>query len=574
MILPFIFYNLIILRQDKKYSHQWHHRTPPYDRSTENSESFDSKKVSNDNQSHNKNKNEGKDLAALEEEVRYLREVIKQGKLREINEETSSSKKMEQGNSFRTSEEPSQDSNVDNITGLFNLIISEDLLHEKQSTSISFFKPQEKQSTSISSSELQKKQSASIFSKPQEKQSTSTSPSQERQSTSISTSREKQSTFISQEKQNMTLSLRSSVRIQKLHLLPLPFEFNTDSKKMDQKKHHCSESKQEYSDFEQDSDSKDSSDSEKSSYSKQSSSDSKQRPFKFRPSRSQQRSSRSRPSRSRPPKSDQNSQQRSSKSRPPKSDRNSKSQQKSSKSRPSKSRPPKSDQNSQQRSSKSRPPNSKSGQSFSKRRSKSGRKSSSVRQQSHRRTQKYLNIRDMPETLKDALRRELFWIIERIPAENQLDINSTFDSQHNLVTGMIVPTVMAALDSDTYPVTEAIIYDMIHAHHKHQREEHLNKSKFKVHEFEQIKKNSAFHSPEVSETDTENLNEKRNIVIKKLKWRSSTKRTRVYDDDFYEKEQIAPLRSPKWVVGDYQGSLKNEIKKTCYRRTSDSLPQI
>lgn len=54
MILPFIFYNLIILRQDKKYSHQRHHRTPPYDRSTENSESFDSKKVLKDNQSYNK----------------------------------------------------------------------------------------------------------------------------------------------------------------------------------------------------------------------------------------------------------------------------------------------------------------------------------------------------------------------------------------------------------------------------------------------------------------------------------------------------------------------------------------
>ncbi|CAB4407641.1 unnamed protein product [Rhizophagus irregularis] len=79
--------------------------------------------------SHNKNKNEGKDLTALEEEVRYLREVIKQGKLREINEETGLSKKMEQGNSFRTSEEPSQDSSVNNITGPFNFIIPEDLLH-------------------------------------------------------------------------------------------------------------------------------------------------------------------------------------------------------------------------------------------------------------------------------------------------------------------------------------------------------------------------------------------------------------------------------------------------------------
>lgn len=46
--------------------------------------------------------------------------------------------------------------------------------------------------------------------------------------------------------------------------------------------------------------------------------------------------------------------------------------------------------------------------------------------------------------------------------------------------------------------------------------------KFKVHELEQIKKNSAFHSLEISEINTENLNGKCNIVVKKLKWRSLT----------------------------------------------------
>jgi hypothetical protein len=34
--------------------------------------------------------------------------------------------------------------------------------------------------------------------------------------------------------------------------------------------------------------------------------------------------------------------------------------------------------------------------------------------------------------------------------------------------------------------------------------------------------NSAYHSPEISETDEENPSEKRKIVIKDLKWRSST----------------------------------------------------
>jgi hypothetical protein len=36
---------------------------------------------------------------------------------------------------------------------------------------------------------------------------------------------------------------------------------------------------------------------------------------------------------------------------------------------------------------------------------------------------------------------------------------------------------MSALDSDTFPVTDGIVYNLIHARHKHQREEHLKKSR-------------------------------------------------------------------------------------------------
>uniref|UniRef100_U9UMD1 Uncharacterized protein n=1 Tax=Rhizophagus irregularis (strain DAOM 181602 / DAOM 197198 / MUCL 43194) TaxID=747089 RepID=U9UMD1_RHIID len=113
---------------------------------------------------------------------------------------------------------------------------------------------------------------------------------------------------------------------------------------------------------------------------------------------------------------------------------------------------------------------------------------------------------------------ELFWIIERILAKNQLDINSTFDSQHDLVTGTIIPTVMVALDSDTYPkqlIRARMITNLQAVNDPLIR-------KFKVHELEQIKKNSAFHSLEISEINTENLNGKCNIVVKKLKWRSLT----------------------------------------------------
>ncbi|CAG8731882.1 17927_t:CDS:2 [Rhizophagus irregularis] len=546
------------------------------------------------------------DSSALEEEVQYLREIIKQGKLRETNEgaaiATSSSKKMGKGKLLRISEETLQDSCVvnHNNTGPFKLIIPENLLYKKQSTSISPSQErqststslsQEKQSTSTSPSQerqststspLQQKQSTSTSpsqqrqststSPSQERQSISTSPSQERQSTSTLPSQERQSTFTSpsQQRQSTSLSSRPPVRIPKLHL-SLPSGFYSSSKKMSQKKHNHGESEQEYSDFEQDSGQ--SSDSEQECSYSESSSDSEQR------SRS---------------KSDQRSKsQRSSKSRPKSDQRTSKFKRKS-----------------------------KSNRSSSKQRSKSRRRSSSIYQQLHQRTQKYLNVEDLPKTFKEALRRELFWVIERIPAKSKLDLNSTFNSQHNLVTGTIIPTVMKVLDLDAFLVTEAVIYDMIHARHKHQREEHLTRKKhlnsrrndkrlmrarmienlqaindplikkFKKNELQQIKEISAFYSPEVSETDTENLNGKHNIVVKKLKWHSLTlklflrnyidqlftetskvpkKRIRVYDDNFYEKEQTAPFHSPKWAVGDYQGFLKDEVERACYRRKSDAL---
>lgn len=52
-----------------------------------------------------------------------------------------------------------------------------------------------------------------------------------------------------------------------------------------------------------------------------------------------------------------------------------------------------------------------------------------------------------------------------------------FDSQQNLVNNTIVLTIIKSLDLDMYPVSEAIIYDMIYNRHKHQREKYLKKQK-------------------------------------------------------------------------------------------------
>ncbi|CAB4494582.1 unnamed protein product [Rhizophagus irregularis] len=90
---------------------------------------------------------------------------------------------------------------------------------------------------------------------------------------------------------------------------------------------------------------------------------------------------------------------------------------------------------------------------------------------------KYIHINDLPQDLRNAIRRQIFWIVDRIPTEEQLKLDETFDSQQNLVNNTIVLTIMKTLDLDIYPISEAIVYDMIHNRHKHQREEFLKKQK-------------------------------------------------------------------------------------------------
>lgn len=62
-----------------------------------------------------------------------------------------------------------------------------------------------------------------------------------------------------------------------------------------------------------------------------------------------------------------------------------------------------------------------------------------------------------------------------MPIASQLNLDETFEDQKDLVNNTIVPTVMEALDKETFPITETIVYEIIHNRHKHQREEHLKK---------------------------------------------------------------------------------------------------
>lgn len=75
-----------------------------------------------------------------------------------------------------------------------------------------------------------------------------------------------------------------------------------------------------------------------------------------------------------------------------------------------------------------------------------------------------------------------------MPTEKHLKLDETFDDQKNLVNNTIVPTVMETLDAETFPVAEAIVYEIVHNRHKHQREEHLRKQQSEKFQDEQSRR--------------------------------------------------------------------------------------
>ncbi|GET54635.1 hypothetical protein GLOIN_2v1485492 [Rhizophagus irregularis DAOM 181602=DAOM 197198] len=204
---------------------------------------------------------------------------------------------------------------------------------------------------------------------------------------------------------------------------------------------------------------------------------------------------------------------------------------------------------------------------------------------------RYQHVSEMPKDLREALRRDLFWNQARMPQETQLDIEKTFELQKDLVVKTIVPNLMKTLDLDTYPIGEGVIYEMIHQRHRHKRDNlqkrkkrsktinNLKKindpliEKFSNEELRPIITENGYHSPEISESEDE-----RNIIIvRNLRWRSSTlrrflyyvdsnitkgdkKREQVYKPSEYV-EETAPNSAPSWTKSGYDGPLKNPIAK-------------
>ena len=57
--------------------------------------------------------------------------------------------------------------------------------------------------------------------------------------------------------------------------------------------------------------------------------------------------------------------------------------------------------------------------------------------------------------------------MNRIPSKNKLELEKTYEQQRNKVNKVIIPTIMDALDQDTFPVIEGVVYEILHKLHRH-----------------------------------------------------------------------------------------------------------
>lgn len=58
-----------------------------------------------------------------------------------------------------------------------------------------------------------------------------------------------------------------------------------------------------------------------------------------------------------------------------------------------------------------------------------------------------------------------------------MDLGQTFIRQRNLINRSIIPSVMNNINRQIFPVTDEIIYNILHSLHRHRREEYLKKSR-------------------------------------------------------------------------------------------------
>jgi hypothetical protein len=64
-----------------------------------------------------------------------------------------------------------------------------------------------------------------------------------------------------------------------------------------------------------------------------------------------------------------------------------------------------------------------------------------------------------------------------LPENKRIDLQSTFAQQRTLVNNDIIPSIMEKINHRIFPITNEVIYEIIHALHRHRREEYCKKNR-------------------------------------------------------------------------------------------------
>jgi hypothetical protein len=64
-----------------------------------------------------------------------------------------------------------------------------------------------------------------------------------------------------------------------------------------------------------------------------------------------------------------------------------------------------------------------------------------------------------------------------LPENKQANVRETFFKQQSLVNNDVIPGIMKSINTNIFPITDGIIYDIIHSLHRHRREEYLKKNR-------------------------------------------------------------------------------------------------
>lgn len=74
-------------------------------------------------------------------------------------------------------------------------------------------------------------------------------------------------------------------------------------------------------------------------------------------------------------------------------------------------------------------------------------------------------------------KNEITGILGRLPENQQLDVNKTFENQRKLVNNTLIPVIQKTINKKTFPASDAVIKHIIHERHRHQRENFLNSNR-------------------------------------------------------------------------------------------------